>query len=230
MTPKIRGERIATDLVQRVFSFTSFHSPSPATVQSLEQDESFFFFSLFISPRVSYFSNSRAEPKGKNFDRSDGPHHHLIGDRWIHVVIYFIPISGWDWGGVFFVRLWARYSVLVHTSEKSDKRCLKDWNPIYFLRPSPQMLVKISFIKLILLKKRVRNVKFQIYEWQRATVSGADETRHCQWRVSLFLGNAPLSVTCFVQTPQVTAHFVYIRSKRATGNNTFRNNNEMRHC
>jgi hypothetical protein len=39
----------------------------------------------------------------------------------------------------------------------------------------------------------VRNVKFQIYEWQSATVSGAVETRHCQWRISLFLRNAPLT-------------------------------------
>jgi hypothetical protein len=36
-----------------------------------------------------------------------------------------------------------------------------------------QFLVIISFIELILLKIRVRNVKFQIYEWQRATDSGA---------------------------------------------------------
>jgi hypothetical protein len=40
-----------------------------------------------------------------------------------------------------------------------------------------QILVIISFIKLILLKIRVRTVKFQIYEWQRATASGVDETR-----------------------------------------------------
>jgi superfamily II DNA/RNA helicase len=49
---------------------------------------------------------------------------------------------------------------------------------------SGQFLLLISIIKLILLKIRVKTVKFQIYEWQRATVSGADETRHCQWRVS----------------------------------------------
>jgi hypothetical protein len=36
-----------------------------------------------------------------------------------------------------------------------------------------QFLVIISFSKLILFKIRVRNVKFQIYEWQRATGSGA---------------------------------------------------------
>jgi hypothetical protein len=41
-----------------------------------------------------------------------------------------------------------------------------------------QFLVIITFIKLILLKIRVRNVKFQIYEWQRATGSDAFETRH----------------------------------------------------
>jgi hypothetical protein len=50
-----------------------------------------------------------------------------------------------------------------------------------------QFLVIIVIIKLILLKIRVRTVKFQIYEWQRATVSGAFhyfyKTRHCQWRV-----------------------------------------------
>jgi hypothetical protein len=41
-----------------------------------------------------------------------------------------------------------------------------------------QFLMKIIISKLILLKIRVKIVKFQIYEWQRATVSGADETRH----------------------------------------------------
>jgi hypothetical protein len=40
-----------------------------------------------------------------------------------------------------------------------------------------QFLLLIIIIKLILLKIRVRTVKFQIYEWQRATASGADETR-----------------------------------------------------
>jgi hypothetical protein len=29
---------------------------------------------------------------------------------------------------------------------------------------------------------------------------------------------------------QVTAHFVYIRSKRATGSGAFRKNKETRHC
>jgi hypothetical protein len=43
-----------------------------------------------------------------------------------------------------------------------------------------QFLLLIIIIKLILLKIRVRTGKFQIYEWQRATVSGADETRHWQ--------------------------------------------------
>jgi hypothetical protein len=61
-----------------------------------------------------------------------------------------------------------------------------------------QILVIISFIKLILLKIRVRNVKFQIYEWQCATASGA-----------------------FRPNPvQVTAHFVYLRSKRRKNNET----------
>jgi hypothetical protein len=32
LTPKIEGERIATDLVQRVSPFTSSHPLSPATV------------------------------------------------------------------------------------------------------------------------------------------------------------------------------------------------------
>jgi hypothetical protein len=41
-----------------------------------------------------------------------------------------------------------------------------------------QFLLLISIIKLILLKIRLKTGKFQIYEWQRATVSGADETRH----------------------------------------------------
>jgi hypothetical protein len=52
----------------------------------------------------------------------------------------------------------------------------------------------------------MRNVKFQIYEWQRATGSG------------VFRPNSA----------QVTVHFVYIRSKRATG--AFRKNKEARHC
>jgi hypothetical protein len=47
-----------------------------------------------------------------------------------------------------------------------------------------QFLLLIIIIKLILLKIRVKTVKFQIYEWQRVIVSGADETRHWQWRVS----------------------------------------------
>jgi hypothetical protein len=41
-----------------------------------------------------------------------------------------------------------------------------------------QFLLLLIIIKLILLKIRVRTVKFQIYEWQRVIVSGADETRH----------------------------------------------------
>jgi hypothetical protein len=36
-----------------------------------------------------------------------------------------------------------------------------------------QFLLLIIIIKLILLKIRVKTVKFQIYEWQRATGSGA---------------------------------------------------------
>jgi hypothetical protein len=56
--------------------------------------------------------------------------------------------------------------------------------------PCGQFLLLLIIIKLILLKIRVRTVKFQIYEWQRATVSGAnetryfDETRHWQWHIS----------------------------------------------
>jgi hypothetical protein len=62
LTSKIGGERIATDLVQRVSPFTSSHPRSPATVQSLEQGESFFFSSFSLSHPVSpYFSNSGAE-------------------------------------------------------------------------------------------------------------------------------------------------------------------------
>jgi hypothetical protein len=36
-----------------------------------------------------------------------------------------------------------------------------------------QFLIIMNIIKLILLKIRVRTVKFQIYEWQRVTVSDA---------------------------------------------------------
>jgi hypothetical protein len=28
---------------------------------------------------------------------------------------------------------------------------------------------------------RVIKVKFKIYEWQHATTSGVEQTRHCQW-------------------------------------------------
>jgi hypothetical protein len=70
------------------------------------------------------------------------------------------------------------------------------WLQILYL--SFQFLVIISFIKLILLKIRVRNVKFQIYEWQHATASGAFTARLKQWRVSLFLRNAPLAVACLL--------------------------------
>jgi hypothetical protein len=54
------------------------------------------------------------------------------------------------------------------------------------------ILVIISFIKLILLKIKVRNVKFQIYE---------------QWRVS----SKPREVRW-----RGAAYFVYIKSKHAT--------------
>jgi hypothetical protein len=52
LTLKIGGERIATDLVQIVSPFTSSHPSSPATVQSLEQGESFFFSSFSPSHPV----------------------------------------------------------------------------------------------------------------------------------------------------------------------------------
>jgi hypothetical protein len=31
----------------------------------------------------------------------------------------------------------------------------------------------------------VIKVNFEIYEWQRATASGAEQTRHCQWRLCI---------------------------------------------
>jgi hypothetical protein len=56
----------------------------------------------------------------------------------------------------------------------------------------------------------VRTVKFQIYEWQHATASGAFRPNPAQvrWRGA--------------------ARFVYIRSKRATVSGVFRKNNETR--
>jgi hypothetical protein len=47
-----------------------------------------------------------------------------------------------------------------------------------------QFLLLIIIIKLILLKIRVRTVKFQIYKWQRATGSGAFRPNPAQvrWR------------------------------------------------
>jgi hypothetical protein len=93
-----------------------------------------------------------------------------------------------------------------------------------------QFLLIIIIIKLLLLKIKVRTVKFQIYEWQRATGSGADETRHWQWCVSLFFMKR---VTGHPNPAQVRwrgdARFVYIRSKRATDIDVFYKNNETRH-
>jgi hypothetical protein len=68
----------------------------------------------------------------------------------------------------------------------------------YFAVSVLQFLLIIIIIKLILLKIKVRIVKFQIYEWQRATVSGAFRPNPAQvrWRG--------------------IARFVYIRSKRVT--------------
>jgi hypothetical protein len=40
------------------------------------------------------------------------------------------------------------------------------------LTPDWQFLIILIIIKLILLKIRVRNEEFQIYEWHRATASG----------------------------------------------------------
>jgi hypothetical protein len=40
-----------------------------------------------------------------------------------------------------------------------------------------QFLIILIIIKLILLKIRVRNEEFQIYEWQRATASGVFHKR-----------------------------------------------------
>jgi hypothetical protein len=41
----------------------------------------------------------------------------------------------------------------------------------------------IIIIIIILLIIRVIKVKFEIYEWQRATSSDAEQTRHCLWRL-----------------------------------------------
>jgi hypothetical protein len=73
-----------------------------------------------------------------------------------------------------------------------------------------QFLLLIIIIKLILLKIRVRIVKFQIYEWQRATVN------------SVFRPN-PTQVRW-----KGAACFVYIRSKRATDSDVFHKNNTTR--
>jgi hypothetical protein len=83
-----------------------------------------------------------------------------------------------------------------------------------------QFLLLIIIIKLILLKIRVRTVKFQIYEWQCATASGAFhyfyETRHYRPNLAQVRWRG-------------AARFVYIRSKRATGNGAFHKYNETRH-
>jgi hypothetical protein len=36
---------------------------------------------------------------------------------------------------------------------------------------------------IILLIIRAIKVNFKIYEWQRVTGSGVEQTRHCQWRL-----------------------------------------------
>jgi hypothetical protein len=67
-------------------------------------------------------------------------------------------------------------------------------------RSLPVFLIIIT-IKLILLKIRVRTVKFQIYEWQRATGSGVEP-------------NASQSVAC-LPTKRADAHlFVFVRIYR----------------
>jgi hypothetical protein len=84
-----------------------------------------------------------------------------------------------------------------------------------------------------LLKIRVRSVKFQIYEWQRATGSGAFNARLKHVTVSgAFHGVFPY----LYETRDAFASYIYkmrshlrgVWTKRASG--AFPKNNETRHC
>jgi hypothetical protein len=104
------------------------------------------------------------------------------------------------------------------------KRLVGNFFIPFFQIKIKQFLVIISFIKLILLKIRVGNVKYQIYEWQRATANGVFhylyETRHCQLRVCfLYIQNAQRS----------SSHLRGVWTKRITASGVFHKNNETRH-
>jgi hypothetical protein len=53
------------------------------------------------------------------------------------------------------------------------------------LFPRELTIFYIIIIIIILLIIRVIKVNFEIYEWQRVTDSGAEQTRHCQWRLCI---------------------------------------------
>jgi hypothetical protein len=60
----------------------------------------------------------------------------------------------------------------------------------FFEERKAAVFLIIIIIKLILLKIRVRTIKFQIYEWQPPLRTAPlpvalSQTRHCQWRVCL---------------------------------------------
>jgi hypothetical protein len=50
---------------------------------------------------------------------------------------------------------------------------------------NPKLAVFFLYIIIILLIIRVIKAKFEIYEWQRVINGGAEQTRHCQWRLCI---------------------------------------------
>jgi hypothetical protein len=70
---------------------------------------------------------------------------------------------------------------------------------------SESVFFYIIIVINILLIIRVIKVNFEIYEWQRATGSDVEQTRHCQWHLCVkqckhatdngVFVNAPLTVT-----------------------------------
>jgi hypothetical protein len=98
---------------------------------------------------------------------------------------------------------------------------LQEWTVIL------QFLVIIIIIKLILLKIRVRTVKFQIYKWQRATVSGAFETVA---RFIIFMKRATVSGAFASYIYKVRSsspsHLHGVWTKHTTGSGTFYKNDE----
>jgi hypothetical protein len=83
----------------------------------------------------------------------------------------------WMWVQV--ETIWLEY---LHDRTGKQEKNNEAFDFIYFVTNYIFSFLIIIIIKLILLKIRVRTVKFQIYEWQRATASDAFEPRHSQWR------------------------------------------------